>query len=108
MDYRKLDASYQAWLGASTGALNGQLTQAGPALKQQFQLNKVVTTGIIRQARVVSANAAAGTASILGIEDQSVTSGGTHSTRHNGFHADVGLTAAGWRLTSFNTTPVHG
>jgi hypothetical protein len=108
MDYRKLDASYQAWLDASTGALNHQLTQAAPALKQQFQATRVLTSGTIRQARVVTVDAAEGTASILGIEDQSVTSGGTHSVRHNGFHADVSLTAAGWRLTSFNTTPVQG
>lgn len=108
MDYRKVDANYRAWLDASTGQLNSQLTQAASALKQQFETNRVVTTGTITKVKVIAADAAAGTATILGIEDLRVLSGGQHSTRHNGFHAEVSLTAAGWRLTSFTTDPIGG
>jgi Mce-associated membrane protein len=106
MDYRRVGADFQAWLSASTGTLNSQLAQSAAGLKQQFVATRAVTSGTITKARVAVADAAAGTATILGTEDQLVSFGSTHTTKHNGFDAQVSLTAAGWRLTSFTTAPI--
>jgi Mce-associated membrane protein len=108
MDFHNVDVNFQAWLNVSTGALHNQLTQAESGLKQQFATNQVVTSGRITRVRVVSPDAAAGTATILGTEDVQLTTGKSTVTQHNGFHANLSRTPAGWRLTSYATDTIPG
>src|SRR6266568_5972708 len=108
MDYRHVDACWQAWLGASTGTLHGQLTQSAAVLTQQFQQQKLITSGTITKAEVAQADSVAGTATILGTEDLHVTNNGTRAINHEGFRADLQRTPAGWRLTAFTTDPMSG
>lgn len=107
MDYRATTADLQAWLGATTGTLNGQLTQGRAGLEEQFRATRLITSGTVTAARVVSADSVRGTATILGTEDVNVSLAGTNSVRHNGFRADLVRTAAGWRLNTFTTTAIN-
>lgn len=106
MDYRTVGSCWQAWLGVSTGTLHGQLTQSATLLTRQFQQQKLITSGTITKAEVVSADSVAGTATILGTEDLHVTDNGTRAINHEGFRADLLRTPDGWRLTAFATDPL--
>lgn len=106
MDYRKVSQCWQAWLGASTGTLHGQLTQSAAVLTQQFQQQKLITSGTITKAEVTQADSVAGTATILGIEDLHITNNGTQAINHEAFRADLRRTPVGWRLTAFTTDPM--
>ena len=107
MDYRDVDQCWRAWLGASTGTLHGQLTQSAAVLTQQFQQQKVVTSGTITKAEVAAADSVAGTATIIGTEDLHITNNGTQAVNHEGFRADLSRTTQGWRLTAFTTDPLR-
>jgi Mce-associated membrane protein len=108
MDYRRMDACVKAWLSATTGTLHGQLIQAATGLEEQFQTQKLVTSGKITIAKVIQADSVAGTATMLGTEDVHVTLGSAQSLKHNGFRADLIRTPAGWRLDAFTTDPIQG
>lgn len=107
MDYRHMDTCWQAWLGVSTGTLHGQLSQSAAVLTQQFQEQKLITSGTIMKAEVSTADAVAGTATIIGTEDLHITNSGTQAVNHEGFRADLSRTPTGWRLTAFTTDPLN-
>lgn len=104
MDYRNFNTDFPAWLNATTGTLYGRLKAAQAGLQTEFQSSQFTTSGTITDLKVAGANAAAGTASILGTETVNVSEAGQQTVRHNGFRADLIRTAVGWRLNDFNTT----
>src|SRR5215472_173075 len=107
MDYRQVSVDWQAWLGVSTGTLHGQLSQSAAVLTQQFQEQKLITSGTIIKAEVAAADSVAGTATIIGTEDLHIINNGTPAVNHEGFRADLSRTPGGWRLTAFATDELN-
>lgn len=107
MDYRHVDTDWAAWLGVSTGTLHGQLSQSAAVLTEQFQAQKLITSGTITKAEVAAADSVAGTATIIGTEDLHIINNGTVALNHEGFRADLSRTPVGWRLVAFTTDPLR-
>lgn len=69
VDHRTVDQDIQRILTTSTGAARDDHTKNSPALKRTTITNKVVQTGVVRAAGLVSMNAERSTADVLVVAD---------------------------------------
>ncbi|GAA1887507.1 hypothetical protein [Lapillicoccus jejuensis] len=107
LDAKGFDASYRAWLDATTGVLHDQLAQ----LTQQ-QRSMLVDSGASTTARVVDGaltelDERAGTGRLIAaVELTVVAKDGSRTVKRNRFTADLSLDGSRWKLSQLQQVGV--
>jgi Mce-associated membrane protein len=106
LDHKDIDAGYDRWLAASTGALHDELESSKEAGKEQIRQAKTVTAATIVDAAMTDIDTGQGRAKLMAVVEISVTpDGGQAVSKRNRFEAEMTRVEGSWKLSSLVQVP---
>lgn len=106
-DAESVDAGIDAWLEASTGDLNDELTKVDEQNKKDLVAAANVATGRVVEAAVIDLSAGGDSASVIAAVEITVEpKEGEATVKRNRFTADLLKVDGDWKLASLADVPV--
>ena len=106
MDYRKIDAGLQNWLGASAGTMHDQLSQVSAADKSTIIAAKSVTSGKVLDAAVTQLDDRAGNATVIATVEVTVNvASGKSTVKRNRYSATLARVGSAFMRPSTEPGP---